>query len=175
VYIACSLDGFIARENAALDWLPGSDGSSGDEDYGYHAFYDSVDAIVMGRNTYEFVSGIEPWPYVGKRVIVLSSKYKRDETLIAEGVEGISSSPDELIQQLISENVKHLYIDGGKTIQGFLRAGAIDEMTITRVPVLIGSGIPLFGSLTGDLHFKHISTRSFENGFVQSTYAFDRN
>ena len=170
IFIATSLDGFIARKNGGLDWLPGSDGDIGGEDYGFHEFFMSIDTLVVGRKTYELASTFTEWPYRGKRVVVLSSSFPQMTTTIAEGVEGTSASPNELIQRLEASGSAHVYIDGGKTIQSFLRADLIQEMTITRIPVLIGEGISLFGSLVHDTKLRHLSTRSFESGFVQSRY-----
>lgn len=175
VYIATSLDGFIARENGDLDWLPGSDGASGDsessdDDLGFKAFMDSVDVLVMGRNTYEMVLSFGQWPYGNKRVVVLSSKLTQVSDKLSETIELRSCSPTELVKDLLGSGAKHLYIDGGKTIQGFLNAGLIQEIIITRIPVLIGRGIPLFGPIDKDLGLQHIETRSFANGFVQSKY-----
>ena len=131
VYIATSLDGFIARKNGSLDWLPGSDGESrGDEDYGYHAFMDSVDVLVMGRNTYELVLSFGEWSYGDKKVIVLSHSLTELSPTLPDTVELLSCSPQELVAQLQTSGVKHIYVDGGKTIQGFLRAGLIDEIII---------------------------------------------
>lgn len=176
VYIATSLDGFIARENGGLDWLPGAEegdtgnGESGDEDYGYHEFIDSVDVLVMGRNTYELVLSFGKWPYGGKRVVVLANHPILIPNELAETVESRSCSPAQLVNELSESGARHLYIDGGKTIQGFLNAGLIQEITITKIPVLIGSGIPLFGPLDKDQKLAHMETRSFDNGLVQSRY-----
>lgn len=175
VYIATTLDGFIARENGELDWLPGSDGevdiNAENEDFGYNAFIDSVDVLVMGRNTYELVLSFGPWSYGTQRVIVLSNTLKKLADDMPDTVELKSSLPKELYVELQKSGAKHLYVDGGKTIQGFLDSGLIDEITITKVPVLIGKGIPLFGALNKDKHLKHIETQSYKNGFVQSKYA----
>ena len=176
VYIATSLDGFIARENGDLDWLPGShegqshDSEIVDEGFGFQEFMDSVDVVVMGRNTYEMVLSTGQWPYGSKRVAVLSSKLSQESDNLPKTVEVRSGSPTELIKDLQESGAKHLYIDGGKTIQGFLNAGLIQEIIITRIPVLIGKGIPLFGPVNKDLKLQHIETRSFANGFVQSKY-----
>ena len=175
VYIATSLDGFIARENGALDWLPGGDGASSNdesngEDFGYKAFMDSVDVLVIGRNTYETVLSFGQWPYGSKRVVVLSSTLARLANNLPPTVELKSCSPTELVQVLEVSGAKHLYIDGGKTIQGFLNAGLIQEIIITRIPILIGAGIPLFGPVNEDVKLRHIETRAFANGFVQSKY-----
>ncbi len=172
VYIATSLDGFIARENGDLDWLPGSDGDEDGtgEDYGYHQFMESVDVLVMGRNTYEMILSFGEWPYGEKRVIVLSSKEIEIPEHLSGKVESSSSPPVKLGDELRKSGAKHLYIDGGKTIQGFLNAGLIQEMIITRVPVLLGSGIPLFGELDSDKKLRLLESRSFDSGFVQSKY-----
>ena len=170
VFIATSLDGFIARKDGGLDWLPGSDGTTNGEDHGYQAFFAAVDTLVMGRNTYELVLTFGEWPYQGKRVIVLSRHYSKELQPLADGVTGTSASPIELVHYLEQSGAKHVYVDGGKTIQSFLRAGLIQDMTITRVPVLLGEGIPLFGELAQDIKLQHESTKTFQSGLVQSTY-----
>lgn len=170
VFIATSLDGFIARKNGDLDWLPGSDGQTG-EDLGYEQFIASVDTLVMGRNTYELVQTFGEWPYGGKRVVVLSSRFPKIPERLAEGVEGSSASPAELMRQLQRSGSTHVYVDGGKTIQSFLGANLIQEITITRIPVLLGEGIPLFGPLAGDIKLRHESTKAFDSGLVQSRYS----
>lgn len=180
VYIATSLDGFIARENGGLDWLPGSDGSEinedGDgngnenEDFGFQAFMDSIDVLVIGRNTYEMVLSFGQWPYGSTRVVVLSRTLSQISDKVPKTVELKSGAITEIAKELMESGAKHLYVDGGKTIQGFLNAGLIQEIIITRIPVLIGQGIPLFGPLDKDLKLEHLETRSFANGFVQSKY-----
>ena len=168
VFIATSLDGFIARENGDLDWLP--DPGDGKEDYGYREFMDTVDILVMGRNTFEKVLSFGQWPYEDKPVVVLSSipfEIPRD---ISETVESKSCSPTELVKYLSTRGANHVYIDGGKTIQGFMNEGLIQQIIITRVPVLIGSGISLFGRLNKDVKLHHVETRTFSTGLVQSTY-----
>lgn len=124
----------------------------------------------MGRNTFEAVLGYGKWPYGSKRVVVLSSKPIQLPEDQVGTVEWRSCSPSELVKELSKSGAEHLYVDGGKTIQGFLDAGLIQEIVITKIPVLIGSGIPLFGRLTKDKHLAHIETQSFDNGFVQSKY-----
>ena len=134
VYIATTLDGFIARENGSLDWLSGSDGkiveAQETEDYGYRAFMDSVDALIMGRNTYELVISFGDWPYEQKKVIVLSKTLKEIDDRLPTSVELRSSSSAELYEELKCMGAKHVYVDGGKTIQAFLQAGLINELTI---------------------------------------------
>jgi dihydrofolate reductase len=169
VFIGTSLDGFIARPNGDLDWLP----EGGGEPHGYDEFIASVDVIVIGRNTFETVLGFEVWPYGNKRVVVLSSR-PIDLSVVKGGVvEQMSGPPAEIVTKLAARGYDHLYIDGGITIQGFLRAGLIRRFIITRVPVLIGSGIPLFGSLPRDVRLRHLATRHYPSGLVQSEYVID--
>ena len=131
---------------------------------------ESVDVLIMGRNSYEMVLSFGEWPYGEKRVIILSSKKIEIPEKIAKNVKSTSSSPAELVDQLRKSGAKHLYIDGGKTIQGFLNACLIQEMIITQIPILIGSGIPLFGELDIDKKLRLLESRAFESGFLQSKY-----
>ena len=167
VFIATSLDGFIARENGGLDWLPGDDV----EDHGYFEFMATVDALVMGRNTFETVLGFGSWPYGSKPVIVLTSA--PEKIAIPEGAvcDAMGGTPHEIVARLAERGMTHLYIDGGVTIQRFLEAGLIQRMIITRIPVLLGSGISLFGPLSRDVRLKHVATRSYKSGLVQSEYS----
>lgn len=164
VFVGTSVDGFIARTNGDLDWLP----ADGGEPHGYDEFMASVDAIVIGRKTFETVLGFGAWPY-HKRVVVLSSR-PLDLSAAGGSAEQMSGPPAEIVARLASSGAHHLYVDGGITIQGFLRAGLIDRLVITRVPVLIGDGIPLFGSLPRDVKLRHVATRSYPSGLVQSEY-----
>jgi len=170
VFIATSLDGFIARENGDVDWLSESDTDGSGEDYGFQEFMDSIDTLVMGRKTFEMVVSSGEWLYGDKQVIVLSSKPLQIPSDLPPTIEVISDSPSEVIKQLSTHGAKHLYIDGGKTIQGFLKAGLIQQIIITRIPILIGKGIPLFGTEVKDIKLKLIEIKSFANGYVQSRY-----
>ena len=174
VYIATSVDGFIARENGDLDWLPGSDGAVdpelGNEDFGFQEFMDSVDVLVMGRNTYELVISSGQWPYGDMKAVVLSNSLQELSDIVPDSVQLKSCSPLKLYTELTESGAKHLYIDGGKTIQSFIVEGLINEITITKVPILIGSGIPLFGEITKDIKLGHLVTNSYKNGFVQTKY-----
>ncbi len=170
VSIATSLDGFIARANGDLDWLTEAQSASTEQDYGYQEFMDTVDTIVVGRNTFELVLTFDTWPYSGKKVVVLSSIPSAVPPHLVDNVEWLSLPPQRLVRRLAAQGATHLYVDGGKTIQGFMKAGLIDELTITRVPILIGTGVPLFGPLNHDVRLTYIATRQFENGFVQSKY-----
>lgn len=169
VFIGTSLDGFIARVNGGLDWLP----EGGGEPHGYNEFFASVDALVIGRKTFETVLAFETWPYGRKRVVVLGSRPLDLSKAHGAVVEQMAGSPAEIVSKLAESGARHLYIDGGITIQRFLRAGLIDRLIITRVPVLIGDGVPLFGSLPQDVRLVHVATRSFPSGLVQSEYRID--
>lgn len=172
VFIATSVDGFIARNDGAIDWLPS--GESG-EDYGYGAFMASVDGIVMGRATYDSVLGFTPWPF-DKPVVVLSRTLStQDVPQRLEGKVRISAlQPVALVAQLRAEGWRTAYIDGGTLIQAFLQAGLIDEMTLTRVPVLLGTGRPLFGALPRDLHLRCFDSRWYPDGLVSTRYRVER-
>jgi dihydrofolate reductase len=166
IFIGTSLDGFIARPNGDFDFLP----PGGGEPHGYDEFIASVDAIVMGRKTFETVLKLGPWPYGDKRVVVLSSRPVDLSAARGGVVEHMAGPPAQIVSQLAASGAHHLYVDGGVTIQGFLRAGLIQRLIITRVPVLIGDGIPLFGALAGDIRLRHVATRQFPSGLVSSEY-----
>jgi dihydrofolate reductase len=166
VFIGTSLDGFIARKNGDFDFLP----SGGGEPHGYNEFIATVDTIVIGRKTFETVLPMKPWPYGNKRVVVLSSRPQDFSKVVGGVVEQMSGSPAEIVSQLAATGSQHIYVDGGITIQNFLRAGLIEHVAITRVPVLIGDGIPLFGALPHDIHLRHIATHQYPSGLVKSEY-----
>lgn len=166
VFIATSLDGFIARQDDALDWLP----VNGGEEHGYDEFIAAVDAIVMGRRTFEKVLTFGAWPYGKKPVIVLSTNPSTVPAPAGAVCEAMAGRPQEVVSRLNARGLMHLYVDGGVTIQRFLEAGLIQRLIITRIPVLLGSGIPLFGPLSRDIRLEHVGTRSFASGLVQSEY-----
>jgi len=167
VYVATSVDGFIAREDGDIGWLPPTlDG----EDFGYQALMDSVDALVIGSNTYQVARSFGDWPYGDKPVIVLSRRGVEIPAPLRRAVESMSAPPREVVHRLAARGYQHIYVDGGKTIQSFLRDGLIQRLIVTQVPILIGAGIPLFGWLPHDIHLRHIETRQYANGLVQSTY-----
>jgi dihydrofolate reductase len=171
VFIATSLDGFIARRDGNIDWLMrASAGAPKGEDFGYGKFLALIDVLVMGRNTFERVLGFDEWPYGDKRIVVLSSRAIEIPAPLAASVTSSAESPGDLVGRLSAEGAQHLYIDGGVTIQRFLAAGLIDELTITVIPVLLGEGKPLFGPLDKDIPLSHIATRTFDIGFVQLVY-----
>jgi dihydrofolate reductase len=166
VFVGTSLDGFIARPNGDFDFLP----PDGGEEHGYNEFIASVDAIVMGRHTYETVLTLGSWPYGKKRVVVLSNRPLDLSVTSGSVIEQMAGAPEQIVSELAARGIQHIYVDGGITIQRFLRAGLIQRLTITRVPVLIGEGIPLFGTLPHDVHLRHIATRHYPSGLVSSEY-----
>ena len=166
VFVGTSLDGFMARSNGDLDFLP----PGGGEEHGYADFMATVDALVIGRNTYDKVLAFSEWPYGNKPVIVLSTRPIDLPSAPGAQVERMTGSPPEIAAQLAARGARHLYVDGGITIQRFLQAGLIQRLIITRVPVLIGTGIPLFGALARDIRLHHVMTRHYESGLVQSEY-----
>lgn len=166
VFVGASVDGFIARPNHDLDWLP----PDGGEEHGYNEFLASVDALVIGRKTFDKVLTLGPWAYGKKRVVILSSGPLDLSAAVGGVVEQMSGEPADIVSRLAARGIKNIYVDGGITIQRFLRAGLVDRLIITRVPVLIGEGIPLFGSLPHDIPLRHVSTRHFHSGLVQSEY-----
>jgi dihydrofolate reductase len=166
VFVGTSLDGFIARHNGKYDFLP----VDGGEPHGYDEFIASVDCLVIGRKTFETILAFPEWPYGDRLVVVLSSR-KLDLYGVRGGrVEQMSGEPAEIFSRLSARGLKHVYVDGGITVQGFLRAGLIQRITITRVPVLIGEGIQLFGSLPHDVQLRHIATQAYKSGLVKSEY-----
>lgn len=168
VFIATSLDGFIARPDGGLDWLQGANAAG--EDHGYERFVSRMDGLVMGRATLDVSLAFDPWPYA-KPIIVLSTRLsetdipqaRRDQISIARSVADARA-------QAASKGWSRAYVDGGATIRAFLREQAIREMTVTRIPVLLGKGLPLFGPIPRDVVLRHVETRSFPSGLVQSRY-----
>ena len=171
VFIATSLDGFISRQDGSIDWLmkantlaaPGEDG-------GYKSFIATVDTLVMGRNSYEKVLSFDEWPYADLSVVVMSSQAITIPEHLKTCVTVSSENPAALVDRLSKQGAAHLYIDGGITIQGFLACNLIDEITITVIPVLIGSGRSLFGVLHQDIDLQLVETRDLSGGFVQMRY-----
>ena len=164
-FVGTSLDGFIARRNGDLDFLP----PDGGEPHGYTEFMATVDALVLGRKTYDKVLTFDAWPYGQKPVVVLST-HPLAPAPPGAAVEQMSGAPSEIVARLAARGIGHIYVDGGITIQRFLEAGLIQRLIITRVPVLIGTGIPLFGALRRDISLEHVATRQYASGLVQSEY-----
>jgi dihydrofolate reductase len=166
VFVGTSLDGFIARKDDSFDFLYSAAGSGGP--LGFAEFWKSVDAVLIGRKTYEVVLGHEKWFYGKKPVFVLSTRPLAPAPKGAI-VEHMKGEPREIASQLAARKFRHIYVDGGITLQAFLRAGLVDRIVVTRLPVLIGEGIPLFGPTNGDIALQHAGTRTF-GGAVQSEY-----
>ena len=169
VFIATSIDGFIADENGGVDWL-NSIPNPDQENMGYDAFINSIDAIVMGRNTYELVISFDiEWPYK-KPVFVLSTSINELPKELENKVEIIQGKPSEILKYIHAQGYFNLYIDGGVTIQQFMNDDLIDEMIITQMPIVLGRGIPLFANLTHAHNFKLLSSQVFLNTIVQNHY-----
>jgi dihydrofolate reductase len=167
VYIGTSLDGFIARKDGDIDWLVQF--ANDEAIHSYKEFLKRIDAIVIGRGSFEKVLSFPSWPYE-KEVFVLSSSIKQVPDKAKGKVTILSMEPRELLRYLSGKGFSSIYIDGGKVIQEFLKEDLVDELIISKAPVLIGSGIPLFGYLENDIHFKHITTEVHSNGLVRSYY-----
>ena len=171
VYIATSLDGFISRKDGSIDWLMDANATVPQgEDCGYAAFMSTVDVLIMGRNTYEQIAGFDKWPYEGMRVVVLTSRKIEFRQGPHIRLESSSETPQKLLKRLSSEGHKHAYIDGGKVIQNFLSNSLINQLTITVIPILIGEGRPLFGTVPHDTKMKIAQSKAYDFGFVQTTY-----
>jgi dihydrofolate reductase len=170
-FVACSLDGYIAASDGDIGWLERANRSvPPGEDCGYAAFLSTIDALVLGRKTFQQASSSEQWPFAGKRVVVLSRSDALSQSALPLGVEVVSQPPRTLLGRLRSEGIRHLYVDGPTTIQSFLEDALIDLMTITTIPVLLGSGKPLFGRLSAEVELVHLSTLTYAFGFVQCRY-----
>jgi dihydrofolate reductase len=169
VFIATSLDGFIARDDGDIGWLLQRDDPT--EDHGYPAFIADKELIVMGRGSYEKALSFDEWPYE-LPVLVLSAQLA--DAPVPEALKGklrfSDRTPKDTMDELAMQGVRRIYVDGGRVVQSFLREGLIADLVVTRVPVLIGSGRPLFGALKQDIDLKLVSSRSFPSGLVQSTY-----
>jgi dihydrofolate reductase len=166
VFCGVSVDGFLARPDHGLDFLD----AGGQEPHGFEEFYGSVDVVVIGRRTFEVVLKFGQWFYGKKQVVVLSSRPLDFSSLQGAVIEQMSGDPAGIAQWLRTRGFRHAYIDGGITIQQFLAAGLIDRLVITRVPILIGEGISLFGALPHDIALRHVATRTYKGGLVQSEY-----
>jgi dihydrofolate reductase len=163
-FIAVSLDGFIARRDGSIDWLSIVDRAG--EDYGYRAFLDSIDTIIVGRKTYDTALNFAQWPYTGKRCVVLTHA----APIPQHGEEFHSGPPEPLVERLVSESAGRVYVDGGQVIRQFLAAGLITDMTISIVPIILGEGVRLFDGFGREVRLDLVDSRSFESGLVQVRY-----
>lgn len=171
VFIAASIDGFIARPDGDIEWLHRPEYETAElNGVTYECFIATVDALVMGRKTLEKILTFPEWPYEGTPVIALSHQPLQIPAHLEGKVELMAGDVTSLVATLAERGMKHLYIDGGQTIQAFLEAGLIDELIITRIPVVLGQGIPLFSQIGSERELHHVGTYVSDNGFVQSRY-----
>ncbi|MNK59557.1 Dihydrofolate reductase [compost metagenome] len=168
VFIAVSLDGYIARRDGGIDWLHSVDMPG--EDYGYQAFFDSVDVVLLGRKSYDVVLGFPEWYYGDKRCVVLT--HRPAESL--HGEEFYSGDVAALVQQLGESGVRRIYVDGGEVIQQFLKAGLIDDLTISVIPILLGDGIRLFAGGEPELPLFLEGSQSWASGLTQLRYRAEK-
>ncbi len=169
VFIATSLDGYIADKDGGVDWLH-SIPNPENLDMGYVELNDRIDALVMGRKTFEKVCSFDcDWPY-SKPVFVLSNSMESIPDGYKGKVEPIKGSLSEVMESIHQKGYKHLYVDGGVTVQSFLNEDLIDEMIITVIPILLGGGIRLFGELPIQMEFEHVKTEVFLSAIVQNHY-----
>jgi dihydrofolate reductase len=182
IYIATSLDGYIARSDGSIDWLGFGIGTEeaerGTSDF--RELLGGVDCLVMGRKTFETVRDFDPWPYGKLPIVVLSSTMMTDPPPEIEGaglirVRSPAESPADLVRDLVGEGLRKIYVDGGETIRGFLRHDLVDAMTISTVPMLLGAGVPLFsGGGAPEVRLILESSVAYASGIVKSTYRRER-
>ncbi len=163
IYIAVSIDGYIARKDGSLDWLDRVSGF--DDDYGFQKLMGSIDAVILGRKTYEVASTM-PDPYPEKRIIVLSNNLDS----VKNGMELYKGDLMNLVVKLHRDGIKHIWVDGGSTVSQFLSLQLVDEMTLSVIPVILGSGIPLFHVIGKEISCRLISSESYRSGLVQLHY-----
>jgi dihydrofolate reductase len=170
VFIAISVDGYIARKDGDVSFLNEAEPIGNGEDGGFGEFFNSVDVLVMGRATFEKVLEFG-WPYGEKPVIVLSNSLNQIPEALQGKVIIESGTPTELLDRLSAKGYNHIYLDGGKTIRSFLRENLVDEITLTTIPILLGEGLPLFGDLESEIPLRLLENKFWKNGFVQTKYA----
>jgi len=170
VFVGLSVDGYIAGPDDELAWLDEASAGAEGEDHGYDAFMKGVDAVLLGRRTYEVVVGFPSWPYGGRRVIVASRSLPPTGDGRPGSVQVTPEAPAPLLKRLRREGVRKVYLDGGRLITAYLEAGLVDELTLTRLPILLGDGLPLFGRMRRRVRLRHAGTRTFASGLVQSRY-----
>lgn len=165
VFVGTSADGFIARKDGSFDFLS----AGGNEPHGFEEFFATVDSLLMGRNTYDVVREMDEWFYGDKPVFVFTS---RPIIAATDGsvVERMSGTPAGILRELEARGYEHVYVDGGITVQSFLREGLIDTLTVSRIPVLIGEGIPLFGPVDRDIPLRLVRVEEYPSGMVQTEY-----
>ena len=171
LYIACSLDGFIARENGSIDWLTEYEKNLG-TDYGYSEFYSSIGTVLMGRKTYEQVLGFGDWPYGEKKAYVFTRQ--KEPKLREKNVEFISGDIGEFARQLKKNTEEDIWLVGGsQLIKVFLEEDLVQDLIVFFVPVILGSGIPLFDQIQKEIGLKLINTERYESGLVRVEYEIE--
>jgi len=180
VYIATSADGYIATSDGGVDWLHTAgnlEADMGTEDMGFNSFMHSVDCMIMGRKCMEMISSFnltaEQWPYGNIRIVVLSNTIKEAPENLKNKVELYSGDIYALMENLENLGCQHAYVDGGTVITSFINLKLINEMIITKAPILLGAGIPLFGKLNQKVKLTNSKALSFPNDFTQTTYSLD--
>jgi dihydrofolate reductase len=171
-FIACSLDGFIARPDGRLDWL--TDGwPEVDHDHGYAEFMVGIDAIAMGRGTFDVVRSFAEWPY-SKPCVVLSRTLQVEDLPqeLQSKISIIADGPKAVNGHAAAHGWNGVYVDGGQVLSAFIAESLLDSLTITRLPTLIGAGKPLFAPGMTERKVTLSGQKAYGNGFVQSTYAF---
>ncbi len=169
VFIAQSLDGFIAKKDGDIEWLNEASQKAKDEDLGYESFMESCDYLIMGKNSFMKVLSFDTWPYDGEKVIVVSSTLKR----LPEDIKNVTlfnGDIKDLHTKLKNENCKKLYIDGGKLISSFLNENLVTDITVTNIPIFLGKGIKLFNNVNTKLQFKAKESTVFPSGLVKIKY-----
>lgn len=178
VYIATSTDGYIATPQGDVDWLHSAGNQKADmssnPDMGFLDYIASVDCMIMGRKCMEVISSFnltpEQWPYGNIKIYVLSHSVDKPPENLLEQVELYSGDILSLINQLNVNGFKHAYIDGGATITSFINLKLINEMTITKAPIILGEGIPLFGKINDKVKLENAQATAFPNDFIQVKY-----
>lgn len=178
VYIATSVDGYIATPDGGVDWLHAAgnlDADMSSEDMGFQSFINSVDCMIMGRKCMEMISSMnltsEQWVYGELRIVVLSNTVKEAPENLRGKVEMYAGEIQQLAQELEAGGFKHAYVDGGSTITSFINHKLIDEIVITKAPVLLGEGIPLFGKINQSVKLENARAQAFANEFIQVKYS----
>lgn len=170
LYIATSLDGYIARSDGGIDWLSMVEAPG--EDYGYASFYDSVDAIALGSNTYELALSFGEWPYPGKPTFVFT---QRDLPCDRDDVMRASDSVEGVLAKLDAQGYQHLWlVGGGALVNSFLQQNLIDDYIISTIPIILGAGIPLFPPSNSEIKLQLMSAKPYPSGLLQTYYKSDR-
>ena len=171
VFIATSLDGFIAKEDGDITWLNEASLKAKDEDYGYDSFMEESEYLVMGRGSFEKVLEFDKWPYEGQKVIVVSKSLTILPTKL-QNTTLFSGEIKELYTQLKNDGCKKIYIDGGKLISSFINEKLVTDMCITTIPILLGKGRRLFEDITITQELKTMESLKYPSGFIKTTYNF---